>query len=90
MQMPCQKCHQPHRQPLPTVADCVACHHVRDFGLHAIASHDDCMSCHQPHLWRVEARATCERCHSDRDDHYPDMPCAGCHDFRRAERRPSA
>ena len=90
MRFPCQKCHDPHRKPLPTVGDCVACHHVTDFGLHAVTSHEDCMSCHRPHLWRVEPRATCEGCHTDRDEHYPDLPCAGCHDFHRQPPAPPA
>lgn len=81
MRFPCQQCHEPHRRPLPTVEDCIRCHHVRAFGAHAVASHGDCLSCHRPHLWRVEARATCERCHTDRGDHYAELPCAGCHGF---------
>jgi nitrate/TMAO reductase-like tetraheme cytochrome c subunit len=88
MRFPCQKCHDPHRKPLPTVEDCLGCHHIRDFGLHAEAAHADCMSCHRPHLWRVEDRATCERCHTERGDHHPDLPCARCHDFT-AKARPA-
>jgi nitrate/TMAO reductase-like tetraheme cytochrome c subunit len=84
MKFPCQTCHEPHRKPRPTVADCVRCHHVSDFGLHAVAAHDDCLSCHRPHLWRVDDRATCERCHTDRAEHYPEQPCVGCHGFQRA------
>ena len=90
MRFPCQTCHDPHRRPLPTVADCVRCHHVRDFGLHALPVHDDCMSCHRSHTWRVEARAACERCHDDRAEHYPDRPCGGCHDFHRQKAIPGA
>jgi nitrate/TMAO reductase-like tetraheme cytochrome c subunit len=90
MRFPCQTCHDPHRRPLPTVADCVRCHRVQDFGLHVLGAHDDCMSCHRPHTWRVEARAACERCHDDRRDHYPDQPCAACHDFRRQKPVPGA
>ena len=90
MQFPCQQCHRPHERILPSVADCQHCHHVHDFGLHAVPFHADCKSCHQPHLWRVDARATCERCHGDRHDgHYPDLPCAGCHDFQRSAPVPS-
>jgi nitrate/TMAO reductase-like tetraheme cytochrome c subunit len=85
MRFPCQECHRPHQNLRPTPADCVRCHHVAAFGLHAVPFHGDCRSCHQPHLWRVDARATCEGCHADRKDHYPDAPCAGCHAFQKSE-----
>jgi hypothetical protein len=85
MRFPCQQCHYPHDGRLPTVQDCLGCHHIRGFGLHGVPAHGDCMSCHQPHLWRVEERATCGRCHAAREEHYPDVACAGCHSFRSAE-----
>jgi len=81
MQFPCQQCHEPHGRTRPTMDGCRTCHHVADFGLHAVPFHQDCQSCHEPHLWRTEARATCERCHTDRAAHHPDAPCASCHGF---------
>ncbi len=90
MRVPCQTCHRPHQKPVPTIADCVGCHHVRDFGLHALGSHNDCLSCHRPHLWRVEARTTCERCHTDRAEHYAGLPCASCHGFQKVKAAPAA
>ena len=88
MLFPCGECHKPHKAPRPTSADCLACHHIRDFGLHRVEAHAECISCHQPHRWRVWSRETCEACHVDRTAHYPSMACFQCHSFRNGEAAP--
>jgi len=82
--MQCKECHLKEQQLKPLV-NCASCHSALA-GLHRKAPHKDagCVACHAPHRWKIEGRDQCLTCHGDRAQHYPDQPCAACHDFRPA------
>lgn len=82
MSFSCATCHQASRAG--EAMDCSRCHAVGGSRLHAMASHRTCADCHEAHAWRPEDPRDCTRaCHSElAPTHYPDGPCASCHDFK--------
>jgi hypothetical protein len=84
MAFACSACHRPMKVAVEA-GECVSCHDASKSKMHSRKGHEDCISCHKQHEWKtVDYPDDCTgSCHRDlKDPHYPDKPCAPCHDFK--------
>lgn len=77
----CNKCHQPHKEPLTSAADCSTCHEQKATAHASHKGSKGCSDCHATHAPAKLAAKTCTGCHAKPEGPKPakHASCLTCH-----------
>jgi hypothetical protein len=77
----CGKCHNPHKEPLSSAAECSSCHKQTALAHSAHKDSKGCSDCHATHSLASSAKSTCQTCHKEPAGDRPagHASCLTCH-----------